>query len=716
MLQYLRNPETHRVVWIDAICINQESNEEREAQVAKMRIIYQRCSKVVLYLGSDVVKLVSGSHRQRHEIYEIGRILKRDQAEVLKIIFGRKYFTRLWIIQELVISPRVVLPFADHDFYMGRDTTRRLSQHMPSWNWSDFDIPWMEHLSNGSETDDNLFETLRKTWKTNATDPRDKIFGVTGLAFGTPGVDIPRPDYTITSRHCFIGIMAYFIIHEKKLDLLFSAAGAHATRPMLSWLPHYRRWADSSIKGKEPVLSLLTNDPGAVIPLDPFWAKPSMSTALELQMKSSWSSNWASIDASTGHLTMRLIHILTNTAGSLNIRLEDNDGIVFTAEKAGQTISVIAQNCGARYINKTKSLALFLSDGVDPSDRYLLVMDPTERKHEYRLIVCLKCLSIRVNAPGGVSVTKRPQRSQTETVADSSSSPSWRKGDPFSRFLNLTPLPRKTLVNAVGEALYLLTQLTQNPASPSDAGYFHENTLSNEQMIKKLLQTKVRISPTGLSMSDLPEVEQKLLCWTCTVQDGLLLAQLHIDNPINKPYESFGPMKTLFFELIKPFAATTIPRRGSAEYVLAALNKNTALATNSCGYPCALIIDDVKWRTTILKTSRRKGNLFGRNTTSTSWYERTEWRPVSTFLDNAAGEEEVELEFRSVSIVKGIQDSIFYRCLKSLSCGRRFTGKTESEMLLNEPKEEFQRIPCDDWPENLDDLGVHGLYRNVSIV
>ena len=46
-LLHLRHPAIPRRVWIDAICINQESNEEKAAQVSVMADIYATAKLVV---------------------------------------------------------------------------------------------------------------------------------------------------------------------------------------------------------------------------------------------------------------------------------------------------------------------------------------------------------------------------------------------------------------------------------------------------------------------------------------------------------------------------------------------------------------------------------------------------------------------------------------------------------------------------------------------
>ncbi|KAH7123335.1 heterokaryon incompatibility protein-domain-containing protein [Dactylonectria estremocensis] len=52
-LAHLRNDNTDRVLWIDAICINQTNLKERKSQVLVMGKIYSEATKVVIWLGSD---------------------------------------------------------------------------------------------------------------------------------------------------------------------------------------------------------------------------------------------------------------------------------------------------------------------------------------------------------------------------------------------------------------------------------------------------------------------------------------------------------------------------------------------------------------------------------------------------------------------------------------------------------------------------------------
>jgi hypothetical protein len=52
-LHRLRHPDRSRLIWADAISINQADTEERGQQVSLMRTIYQRAAGVLVWLGPD---------------------------------------------------------------------------------------------------------------------------------------------------------------------------------------------------------------------------------------------------------------------------------------------------------------------------------------------------------------------------------------------------------------------------------------------------------------------------------------------------------------------------------------------------------------------------------------------------------------------------------------------------------------------------------------
>ncbi|KAH7076578.1 heterokaryon incompatibility protein-domain-containing protein, partial [Paraphoma chrysanthemicola] len=51
ILSVLRRQEEDTLVWIDQICINQASNEDRDKNVAQMGVIYSRSRNVFIWTG-----------------------------------------------------------------------------------------------------------------------------------------------------------------------------------------------------------------------------------------------------------------------------------------------------------------------------------------------------------------------------------------------------------------------------------------------------------------------------------------------------------------------------------------------------------------------------------------------------------------------------------------------------------------------------------------
>lgn len=53
-LRRLRNQTKKGVIWIDAICINQQDKREKTMQVRMMGAIYENCEEVFLWLGDEL--------------------------------------------------------------------------------------------------------------------------------------------------------------------------------------------------------------------------------------------------------------------------------------------------------------------------------------------------------------------------------------------------------------------------------------------------------------------------------------------------------------------------------------------------------------------------------------------------------------------------------------------------------------------------------------
>lgn len=125
MLRSIRPWRGVRMVWVDALCINQNNIQERGDQVAKMRQIYEECARVIVYLGPDIALAAQGQFPHRRRLEEIDQELSHlyksssdddnsGQIDIaMRTLLQRRYFSRVWVIQELVMSQRAVIRIGD---------------------------------------------------------------------------------------------------------------------------------------------------------------------------------------------------------------------------------------------------------------------------------------------------------------------------------------------------------------------------------------------------------------------------------------------------------------------------------------------------------------------------------------------------------------------------------------------------------------------------
>jgi hypothetical protein len=121
-LRFLRSSTHSFNLWIDAICINQASIPERNAQVALMAFIYTRASAVLSWLGvperdysgsSLEGAWEAGESRQIASWFADARFVDKDlfflpsqaaPSETEQHVHGNPYWRRLWIAQEVCLS------------------------------------------------------------------------------------------------------------------------------------------------------------------------------------------------------------------------------------------------------------------------------------------------------------------------------------------------------------------------------------------------------------------------------------------------------------------------------------------------------------------------------------------------------------------------------------------------------------------------------------
>jgi hypothetical protein len=98
-LLHLRDRSLERILWIDAICIDQNNLEERCQQVQLMAMIYSKAHSVLVWLGeaADDIEgaLEDIQHAANGEFTE--RSNKKMNQKAIFSLLQRPWFQRIWV-------------------------------------------------------------------------------------------------------------------------------------------------------------------------------------------------------------------------------------------------------------------------------------------------------------------------------------------------------------------------------------------------------------------------------------------------------------------------------------------------------------------------------------------------------------------------------------------------------------------------------------------
>ncbi|KAL8833889.1 MAG: hypothetical protein Q9170_004036 [Blastenia crenularia] len=272
-LRYLRENAVPRVLWADAVCINQKDVEERNQQVKSMAKIYSLAEKVIVWLGPEshdsqlamgALALLSSKIRvdwahlnvtpaaDVHGIepepdwldQESSAPLSNDTYFALLTFLNRPWFGRLWIWQEVfmaadraeIVCGRATLSWQAFRMAVLSLFKRRKPQQIRglypaisrAWQISNlYDRPSLKVI-------------MRRTKNACCSDQRDRIFGVLQLLEEQNRCGI-QPDYSKSVVEVFRELMVASVFEYWDLTLLTCCELGENPPGLPSWVPNWSR-------------------------------------------------------------------------------------------------------------------------------------------------------------------------------------------------------------------------------------------------------------------------------------------------------------------------------------------------------------------------------------------------------------------------------------------------------------------------------------------
>jgi hypothetical protein len=262
-LQKMRRKTEPRLMWVDAICIDQGDSAEKSQQVEMMGSIFANSKSVAVWLGDylshgfteaeaqaafDVIHMIAESKpRELETAYE--RV-----SGALHAIMDSPWWLRSWTVQEIVLASSAIVIWgsvliswdilqAAASVLIG-DETPDLPFEMPSvFDGHRFTGPivGIKCLKDRKSRNDSQLEILWRVRHRSSTDPRDKIFAVAALL---PEDSNIKADYFLSTVQLYQKVTLDLIRSSGTLDCLLGYRGEEKQTPGLpSWVVD---WSQSS--------------------------------------------------------------------------------------------------------------------------------------------------------------------------------------------------------------------------------------------------------------------------------------------------------------------------------------------------------------------------------------------------------------------------------------------------------------------------------------
>ena len=267
--------------WIDSVCINLKDGTEREGQVKSMGHIYRRARRVIIWLGEEkeessdctgamhflfkLASLPAAFRTQKSLRQQLIEGKSSEQWASVGRLLARKWWTRVWTLQEFVLPQEAKFYCGTHSISRGKFKSAMYNIHLCSTGSGDyvndliprqaFDAAFNRrriHQWQLRSPGMNLVAIMAYLGTHSATDARDMVYSVLGLVTERDRRLVGDADYKSTIPHIFAKLVRSFWEEYKSLDIIcfthlfnryamnLDVQGGRGNETVPSWSPDWR--------------------------------------------------------------------------------------------------------------------------------------------------------------------------------------------------------------------------------------------------------------------------------------------------------------------------------------------------------------------------------------------------------------------------------------------------------------------------------------------
>ncbi|KAI1853972.1 hypothetical protein JX266_001113 [Neoarthrinium moseri] len=212
-------------LWVDAICINQDDDSERAAQVSRMDQTYRDATCVSVWLGLPSIPSDLFTLHPSSEPINTLEVDMYDWEDSMEDLANRPYWSRFWVIQEFLLGQDVELycsntrmNWADFKDILCRvagvdqyGDSPYSTENTGSRAFGAFPLVMGRHIDKHPEYLQPLHDLIIDHRHSKCKEPRDRVFALIGLTTQDEQGLLRRvfPDYRMPEDHVLVYTLAH---------------------------------------------------------------------------------------------------------------------------------------------------------------------------------------------------------------------------------------------------------------------------------------------------------------------------------------------------------------------------------------------------------------------------------------------------------------------------------------------------------------------------